>query len=256
MVGTTKLDDRALLWNSAVACGVQVAFGGRTVMHSYLKAIVAVAACLLSMTWAHSANAAVLFNNPLDQSAQQTFWCDPCSSGNVGYRVWDSFTLASDAILKKLQWIGLRADPMTLGAVVEIANSPYGTDIFDETFSNADISRTATGVNSDANTVTLPDITLAGDQTYWITVHGPSITEQFTWLGQVEANGDNSLIQYGPNPDTPQFTFPRDQDARFELFGAVTPLPAALPLFAAGLGAMSLFGWRRKQKNIATLAAA
>jgi hypothetical protein len=27
-----------------------------------------------------------------------------------------------------------------------------------------------------------------------------------------------------------------------------TPLPAALPLFAAGLGAMGLFGWRRKRK--------
>lgn len=34
-------------------------------------------------------------------------------------------------------------------------------------------------------------------------------------------------------------------------FGPVTatPLPAALPLFATGLGAMGLFGWRRKRKN-------
>jgi hypothetical protein len=29
---------------------------------------------------------------------------------------------------------------------------------------------------------------------------------------------------------------------------ASTPLPAALPLFATGLGAMGLFGWRRKRK--------
>jgi hypothetical protein len=35
-----------------------------------------------------------------------------------------------------------------------------------------------------------------------------------------------------------------------------TPLPAALPLFATGLGAMGLFGWRRKRKNAAALAAA
>jgi len=28
-----------------------------------------------------------------------------------------------------------------------------------------------------------------------------------------------------------------------------TPLPAALPLFATGLGAMGLFGWRRKRKT-------
>jgi hypothetical protein len=32
-----------------------------------------------------------------------------------------------------------------------------------------------------------------------------------------------------------------------------TPLPAALPLFATGLGAMGLFGWRRKRKNAAAL---
>jgi hypothetical protein len=30
---------------------------------------------------------------------------------------------------------------------------------------------------------------------------------------------------------------------------AATPLPAALPLFATGLGAAALFGWRRKRKN-------
>ena len=36
---------------------------------------------------------------------------------------------------------------------------------------------------------------------------------------------------------------------------APTPLPAALPLFATGLGAMGLVGWRRKRKNTAAIAA-
>ena len=35
-----------------------------------------------------------------------------------------------------------------------------------------------------------------------------------------------------------------------------TPLPAALPLFATGLGAMGLLGWRRKRKNAAVSAVA
>ena len=35
-----------------------------------------------------------------------------------------------------------------------------------------------------------------------------------------------------------------------------TPLPAALPLLATGLGAMGLLGWRRKRKNAAALPAA
>ena len=33
------------------------------------------------------------------------------------------------------------------------------------------------------------------------------------------------------------------------------PLPAALPLFASGLGALGLLGWRRKRKNAAVAAA-
>jgi hypothetical protein len=32
----------------------------------------------------------------------------------------------------------------------------------------------------------------------------------------------------------------------------VTPLPAALPLFAGGLGAMGVLGWRRKRRTRAT----
>jgi hypothetical protein len=35
-----------------------------------------------------------------------------------------------------------------------------------------------------------------------------------------------------------------------------TPLPATLPLFVTGLGALGLLGWRRKRKNGAALAAA
>jgi hypothetical protein len=44
----------------------------------------------------------------------------------------------------------------------------------------------------------------------------------------------------------------------FAVFTEVTttPLPAALPLFAIGLGAMGLLGWCRKRKNAAALAAA
>jgi hypothetical protein len=34
-----------------------------------------------------------------------------------------------------------------------------------------------------------------------------------------------------------------------------TPLPSALPLFASGLGALGLLGWRKKRKNAAAIAA-
>jgi hypothetical protein len=44
---------------------------------------------------------------------------------------------------------------------------------------------------------------------------------------------------------------------RVEMSGTATatPLPAALPFFAAGLGAMGLLGWRRKRKATRMLAA-
>jgi hypothetical protein len=44
-------------------------------------------------------------------------------------------------------------------------------------------------------------------------------------------------------------------DGSFTTGGAETPLPAALPLFASGIGAMGLFGWRRKRKAAAIAAA-
>jgi len=53
-------------------------------------------------------------------------------------------------------------------------------------------------------------------------------------------------LAYAPPPPPPPPPLPP----------AATPLPAALPLFATGLGALGLFGWRRKRKNGAATAAA
>ena len=40
-------------------------------------------------------------------------------------------------------------------------------------------------------------------------------------------------------------------DISISLVAEQTPLPAALPLFASGLGALGLLGWRRKRKQAA-----
>jgi hypothetical protein len=39
-------------------------------------------------------------------------------------------------------------------------------------------------------------------------------------------------------------------------YDATTPVPAALPLFATGIGGLGLLGWRRKRKGTAAIAAA
>jgi hypothetical protein len=48
------------------------------------------------------------------------------------------------------------------------------------------------------------------------------------------------------------FVYPR---LDYAVWTTATPIPAALPLFATGLGMSGLFGWRRKRNNTAALAA-
>jgi hypothetical protein len=67
-----------------------------------------------------------------------------------------------------------------------------------------------------------------------------------TGLGFFQPDPPNGEISANIGADAIQYDV-IDADADFTI--ATTPLPAALPLFASGLGALGLFGWRRKRKN-------
>jgi hypothetical protein len=57
-------------------------------------------------------------------------------------------------------------------------------------------------------------------------------------------------------PESTKFTVPFNENATVTISAvAATPIPAALPLFATGLGVLGLLGWRRKRNNTAALAA-
>ena len=73
---------------------------------------------------------------------------------------------------------------------------------------------------------------------------GPGNTPGGLWSLDFGTGGSNG------SPNTLYFTDGIDGETH-GLFGAIeaTPLPAALPLFATGLGVMGLLGWRRKRKN-------
>ena len=74
-------------------------------------------------------------------------------------------------------------------------------------------------------------------------------------LGSVGPNGQLLLAVCSvqdPNCAYQNFSLP-SPDVHFTLFLEFqpTPLPAALPLFVTGLGALGLIGWRRKRKAAA-----
>ena len=110
-------------------------------------------------------------------------------------------------------------------------------------------------------------ITLTGVGTLFDSGHAPfgngsptSGTTGFFLLDGVKTSfssaNDNSLSITGT-----VFTFEEDtsNDPTFYVSAldySATPLPAAFPLFATGLGAMGLLGWRKKRKNVAAVAGA
>ena len=81
---------------------------------------------------------------------------------------------------------------------------------------------------------TILGITLASS-----TLGGATITD--SW------NGTDGLFHFSTTSD---FNALGGANAIFNVQVASTPLPAALPLFVSGLGAMGLLGWRRKRKAV------
>jgi hypothetical protein len=89
-----------------------------------------------------------------------------------------------------------------------------------------------------------PEVELSSGNFLWLSAAGPPI---FTGDLQTWIRND------GLAPDWERVgtdvTHQGPFNASFSLTGVITPLPAALPLFATGLGVMGLLGWRRKRKT-------
>jgi hypothetical protein len=84
----------------------------------------------------------------------------------------------------------------------------------------------------------------------------PTPTEYFDTMGLGQLIGGNPTdIACGVGCFVIYTDTPSDLHAITSLTVSQTPLPAALPLFAGGLGGLGLFGWRRKRKNAPAIAA-
>jgi hypothetical protein len=111
-------------------------------------------------------------------------------------------------------------------------------------------------------TASMSPVALTGGTTYFVGFENiTGLGSNFSLTGLTttgyyyDYGGKTFLNPYGPGNNP--YTFP-GLGVVSEFFGTadttVTPLPAALPLFATGLGALGLLGWRRKRKAAAQAA--
>jgi hypothetical protein len=98
----------------------------------------------------------------------------------------------------------------------------------------------------------VPEVQVTDGTFLWLSAGTPIFPDLQGWVRNDNLDPDwlriGTDIVGGTNPPRFNFAFSLESDT------AATPLPAALPLFAIGLGALGLLGWRRKKKTAAIAA--
>jgi hypothetical protein len=100
------------------------------------------------------------------------------------------------------------------------------------------------------------------DATHWFGIAVSDNTSWTTPVNLVQSFGPNGTAPWGliagipvsaewiwSDPDNAAYADLSTKIMNVNSADLITPLPAALPLFASGLGAIGLLGWRRKRKN-------
>jgi PEP-CTERM motif len=104
------------------------------------------------------------------------------------------------------------------------------------------------GTADDPNTVTVLDGGVILAQ-FSMTSLLPSLTGGFLNITAGPGEVITQIIETNHPPGQPDHCcFETDNYAAILATPSTVPLPASLPLFATGLGAMGLLGWRRKRK--------
>jgi hypothetical protein len=90
-------------------------------------------------------------------------------------------------------------------------------------------------------------VVLSSSNRYWIELIGNSTSSvMWSWSGDTSGTGVSGEFLANQNGVFPNSDGPYQMLVTGSI--ATTPLPAALPLFASGLGALGIVSWRRKRK--------
>jgi len=132
-------------------------------------------------------------------------------------------------------------DPVTLGIMADASGVPSDSFLF---------SQTVAVSNSGPVVLNSLSWSIAASSVYWLaaipssttTSAGWQFTDSFTGLGNRSSGLGAGTWTTAPDFDAVMASISGTTAA------AAVPVPAALPLFASGLGVMGLLGWRRKRK--------
>jgi hypothetical protein len=135
---------------------------------------------------------------------------------------------------------GIGGGSVDLGLMGDSNGLPSGTFLFHETVPVGNSPMILSSLNWP----------IPGGTTFWLAAVATPGSDGIIWQGSGNLTGPSAFTSGGTWKLSSLSALPEALISADRVVDVVTPLPAALPLFATGLGALGLLGWRRKRKAI------
>jgi hypothetical protein len=183
-----------------------------------------------------------------------------------GY-AYDDFSLAADASITDVIWRGqyfggdnIATDDFTIAFFNDTGSAgtaALGTQIGTSFGFGDNVNRLSAGDDGFGNPVYEYSVTIPGGLdllagSYWIAIFNDTPSDPDSW--QWNFGNSSGSILTAINASAVFGTALNEltgHDTYLVLEGEQVPLPAALPLYASGLGLMGLFGWWRRRRAAA-----